>query len=127
MKKKKRKMQIHAAQFWWSELQSAAINWRSDIKLNWGHEKQLKCNLSFLTFSVDKIHGYKGFQTILFDIIIIIIIKSTKYVLDILPLFAGSNMKSIKCNQVYWNWTLRSDFMTWYVLIFWTFKCDAEL
>ena len=28
-----------------------------------------------------------------FEIIIIIIIKSTKYVLDILPLFAGSNMR----------------------------------
>ena len=28
-----------------------------------------------------------------FEIIIILIIKSTKYVLDILPLFAGSNMR----------------------------------
>ena len=38
-----------------------------------------------------------------------------------------SSLRSIKCNHIYWNWTLRSDFVTRYVLIFWTYKCDTEL
>ena len=35
------------------------------------------------------------------SVIIIIIIKSTKYVLDILPLFAGSNMQYVISFNVY--------------------------